>query len=274
MRPYIYMMGYGLFQTLVWMIVAYLSQSLPVTVMFLFRNLIGFLISVTGQPASQFNWQTFRRWRIHLLRASATLFGGLSIFYSVSRIPVADSVAITFLAPIFGSLLSVGFLGEKLTRGIVLKLIGGFVGVYIITGFSAEGDWLGYLGSILGAMMTGLAYVSVKSLSTTEEPRDILYVSYLLMIPVAALLSWHHWVAPSLAELIGLLGIGVAFYFSQLLMAKAFALAPASKVLPADYSRIIFSSALGWLFLQQEFTFHTLLGSLVILVVSLIGDPK
>ncbi len=211
---------------------------------------------------------------MHLIRASATLFGGLSIFYSVTKIPVADSVAITFLAPIFGSLLSIYFLKEKLTSRLLVKLIGGLVGVYVITGFSADGEWIGYASAVMGAFMTGLAYVSVKSLADTETPQDILSVSYLIMIPISGVIAASDWVTPNVNELGWLIAIGVAFYISQLFMAKAFSLAPASKILPVDYTRILFSSFLGFVFLNQDITLLTFIGSLIILLTSLIQEPK
>lgn len=272
MKAYLYMIGYGLSQTIVWILVSYLSSSIAVTVMFLFRNLVGFLISACLSSTQTVNRKTFYRWRTHLIRASATLFGGLSIFYSVTKIPVADSVAVTFLAPIFGSLLSVYFLGEKFTSSLVLKLFGGFIGVLVITGFSAEGDTWGYAASLFGAFMTGVAYVSVKSLSDTESPKDILFVSYFIMLPVATLLAIPDWQVFSIPQLIFLIAIGAAFYLSQTFMAKAFSLAPASKILPVDYLRIIFSSFLGVIFLNQEFTISTLCGAGIILLTSLLRD--
>ncbi|MBN7797327.1 DMT family transporter [Parahaliea mediterranea] len=274
MKAGLFMVGYGLFQTLVWLLVSYLGGSLPVTVMFLFRNLVGLAISLVRQPVSGFNLGTFRRWRMHLLRAAATLCGGLSIFYSVTRIPVADSVAITFLAPICGSLLGVFVLKEAITRHLLFKLVGGIGGVFIITGFGATGDTSGYLAALFGALMTGLAYVSVKRLADTETPSDILNVSYLLMVPCAAALAARDWVTPSATELLWLIALGAAFYLSQLLMASAFSRAPAAKILPLDYTRILFSSALGFLVLDQAITFHTWLGSILILAVTLIPERK
>lgn len=274
MKPYLYMIGYGLSQTVVWILVSYLSSNITIAVMFLFRNLVGFSISVATKPISQINRSTLKRWKMHLTRASATLFGGLSIFYSVTKVPVADSVAITFLAPIFGALLSVHFLKEQLTATLIIKLLGGLIGVYVITGFSADGPWLGYASAIFGALMTGLAYVSVKSLTETETPQDVLAVSYLVMIPVAAVIAASDWVTPNAIELGWLVAIGSAFYLSQLLMAKAFSLAPASKILPIDYTRILFSSFLGFVFLNQDISLSTFLGSLLILLTSLIRERK
>lgn len=272
MKPYLYMIGYGLSQTIVWILVSYLSSSVAVTVMFLFRNLIGFAISAIFSSSVGFNRASLRRWKAHLVRASATLFGGLSIFYSVTKIPVADSVAITFLAPIFGSFLSIFFLKEQFTLSLFLKLFGGFVGVLVITGFSAQGDAMGYAASLFGAFMTGVAYVSVKSLSDTETPRDILFVSYFIMLPIAAILAAGDWVTPSFLQLMFLTAIGVAFYVSQTLMAKAFSLAPAYKILPVDYSRIIFSSLLGMLLLNQAITTSTFIGAGIILLTSILRD--
>lgn len=274
MKPYLFMIIYGLCQTVVWILVSYLSGDITIAVMFLFRNIVGFSISMVRKPIYQINKSTLKRWKMHLTRTSATLFGGLSIFYSVTIIPVADSVAITFLAPVFGSLLSVCFLSEKITKVLAIKLMGGIIGVYVITGFSADGNFIGYVAAVIGALMTGLAYVSVKSLSDSEKPEDILSVSYLIMIPVAAVIAASDWVTPNLNQLGWLIAIGVAFYLSQLFMAKAFSLAPASKVLPVDYTRILFSSLLGFVFLNQNITLNTFIGSILILITSLIKDSK
>ena len=238
--------------------------------MFLFRNLVGFCISVCTNPMPNMLQRSVVWWKMHLIRAGATLIGGLSIFYSVSKIPIADSVAITFLAPTFGSLLSVLFLDEILTKFTILRLVGGLVGVLTITGFSGNGELYGYLAALLGAGMTGVAYISVKALSETEQPKDILYISYLLMLPVAIALSANDWVTPTKVELVWLVCIGVTFFFSQLLMASAFSLAPATKLLPLDYTRVLFSSVLGFFFLGQGIDSATLVGGLLIVATSLI----
>lgn len=274
MKPYLYMISYGLSQTVVWILVSYLSNNNSIAVMFLFRNLVGFAISMVRKPVCKINRTTHKRWKMHLVRASAAFFGGLSIFYSVTKIPVADSVAITFLAPIFGSLLSIYFLKEKLTSRLVIKLIGGLIGVFVITGFNADGEWIGYAAAIVGALMTGLAYVSVKSLANTETPQDILSVSYLIMLPISGIFAATDWVTPNVDQLGWLIAIGLAFYMSQFLMTKAFSLAPASKILPIDYTRILFSSFLGYVFLNQDITLQTFIGSLIILLTSLIQEPK
>ncbi len=272
MKPYLFMIGYGFSQTIVWILVSYLSQSVTVTVMFLARNLVGFVLTFLFAPSKRIPLASFKRWKAHLVRASATLLGGLSIFYSVTKIPVADSVAITFLAPIFGTLLSIIYLKEKLTGSTLVKLAAGFTGVLIITGFSADGDTIGYAAALFGAFMTGVAYVSVKSLSNTESPQNILYISYLVMLPISALLAIDGWETPSYTELFWLLAIGSAFYVAQIFMAKAFSLAPAAKVLPVDYSRIIFSSILGLLFLDQSMTLSTYIGAALILFTSLLRE--
>ncbi|WP_169930713.1 DMT family transporter [Pseudidiomarina aestuarii] len=272
MKPYLYMVGYGLSQTIVWILVSYLSQSVAVTVMFLARNLVGFLLTFLFSANKALPLASFKRWKAHFFRASATLLGGLSIFYSVTKIPVADSVAITFLAPIFGTVLSIFYLGEKLTKATLFKLVVGFIGVFIITGFSAEGDAIGYAAALFGAFMTAVAYVSVKSLSDTESPQTILYVSYLVMVPISALLAIDGWVTPTNTQLLWLLAIGTAFYLAQIFMAKAFSLAPAAKVLPVDYSRIIFSSVLGFVFLNQSMTLSTYIGAAVILLTATLRE--
>jgi drug/metabolite transporter (DMT)-like permease len=274
MRPYFYMLSYAFFQTTVWLFVAYLSHNIPITVMFLFRNLLGFLVSFLRHSTSGLNMGTCKRWKMHLLRAAASLCGGMSIFYSITLIPVADAVAITFLAPIFGTLASALFLGEKLSKTIVIKLVVGFTGVYLITGFSADGTWQGYAASILGALTSGIAYMSVKSLSETEKTNDIVFVSYLLMVPIATLIAIPNWITPTFIELTLLIALGLSFYIAQVMLASALSLAPASKVLPFDYSRILFSSVLGAIFLSQHVSINTYLGALIILAVSLIRERK
>lgn len=272
MKAYLYMAGYGFSQTVVWMLVSYLSSSVAVPIMFFFRNLIGGLIAVFIATDTAFCGKSLYLWKTHLIRASATLFGGLSIFYSVTKIPVADSVAVTFLAPLFGSVLSVCFLGEKFTLTLLLKLIGGIIGVLFITGFSAQGNYLGYAAAVLGAFMTGVAYVSVKKLTETNSAPEILRVSYFIMLPVSTILAVSNWQPLTFEQLILLGSIGIAFYFSQAFMARAFSLAPASKVLPVDYIRVIFSSLLGMLLLDQAVSIMTCLGAGIILFTSVIRE--
>ena len=62
--------------------------------------------------------QTFRKphWRLHIARTSFGWAGVTLMFASVAYIPLADATAISFLNPVFGMMLAIPLLGEKVGR--------------------------------------------------------------------------------------------------------------------------------------------------------------
>jgi len=206
--------------------------------------------------------------KLHLLRAFAAFVGGVSIFYGVSHAPLATVVAITFAAPIFASIFAVYLFGEVISKRQLLSLTAGFFGVMIILRPNLEIESSGLIAAIVAAIMTAIAFLTVKKLSKLESSSSIIAYPFLLILPLSLLMAYADWTTPTLDHIPLLLMMGLGISTAQYCMVKAFGLADASAVLPFDFLRLLVAILIGSLFFDEAIDMWVVIGATVILASS------
>jgi len=261
---------YATIQSIVWGMVRSLGEDLSTSTLFFFRNLIGFLtiiplISKTGLKL--FHTQHIK---LHFLRALAAFGGGISIFYAVSHAPLATVVAITFAAPIFASLFAVYILGEVMNKAQLYSIAFGFIGVMVVLRPTLEEvETSGLLAAMVAAIMTAIAFLTVKKLSCTEPSSTVIAYPFLLILPISMLMAYVDWTLPEMKHVPLLLMMGVGISAGQYCMVKAFSLADANAVLPFDYLRLLVAIIIGSIFFNDVVDIWVVVGASIILLSSL-----
>src|SRR6056297_1574151 len=94
-------------------------------------------------------WRLYRDWRVWL-RAALVAGGIASIMTALRTEPIATVFGAFFVGPLFSYVLSVLFLGEKVTRLQTLMLLAGFGGVLLVVqpGTGGAGLWLAVLAGL------------------------------------------------------------------------------------------------------------------------------
>ncbi len=170
----------------------------------------------------------------------------LTFFYGVSVMPLSDSAALTFTAPLFGTIGAAVFLGERVQARRWIAIAIGFVGVIIVlrpgsVPFS-PGAALVLISTVAFAGVT----VLVKKMSATERTTTVvfyqsLFVSILTIPPAIAF-----WTTPPMGSFVLLVALGVLSTLGWLCFTRAFALADASAILPLEFTRLPFIAVLGY----------------------------
>jgi drug/metabolite transporter (DMT)-like permease len=261
---------YATIQSVVWAIVRFLGEDLSTSTIFFFRNFVGFLtiiplISKNGLQV--FHTQNIK---LHLLRAFAAFGGGISIFYAVSHAPLATVVAITFAAPIFASLFAIYIFGEVMNKAQLYSITLGFLGVMVVLRPSLqEVETSGLLSALLAAIMTAVAFLTVKKLSFSENSSTVIAYPFLLILPISTLMAYVDWTTPEIRHLPLLIMVGIGISAAQYCMVKAFTLADASAVLPFDYLRLLIAVIIGSIFFNDVVDTWVVVGASIILLSSL-----
>jgi len=187
----------------------------------------------------------------HLLRSLVGVGAMFCFFYSYSRMPLADVVAISFAAPVFVVALSVPLLGEQVGPRRWAAVLVGFVGVMVML---QPGP--GLLQSIaliplLGTMFFALAMIVLRKLGRTETSASVAFTFTLSCTLVSGFALPFVWVAPDLLDLAALIAVGLLGGVGQILMTTAFKHGDVAVVAPFEYSSMIWATLFGYVFWSE-----------------------
>ena len=83
--------------------------------------------------------------------------------------------------------------------------------------------------------------------------------------------AFTDWKLPTLADLPGLLALGILGFLAQLFMTKAFRTYEANMVAPIKYVEVLFTLSLGVFVFDESYTFLSLLG-IALIIVGLVAN--
>lgn len=167
---------------------------------------------------------------------------------ALARMPLAETTAIAFTAPLLVALMAGPTLGERLTPlrwGVVAA---GFAGVLLIArpgaGITPDGVALA-----LGAASCFAAYqILTRYLAASESTLTMLFHTALagsVVMTLALPLYWDALVTPPLGDALLICALGILGGTGHLLLTRAFRHAPASLISPFTYLQLVWATLLG-----------------------------
>jgi S-adenosylmethionine uptake transporter len=212
-------------------------------------------------------WPSMATVKIHALRSVVVTIMAALFFWGIGRVPLAQALALTFIAPMIALLLSALFLGEKIGGRSIAGAALAFAGVIVIVLGQARGDLgnqllLGSAAIIGSALCYAVNIVMMRHQALIARPLEInffqclfvilLWLGLISAIGAPALPGTHTgWIV--IASLLSTAG-GLIFSF-------AYARAPASYLATTEYSGFLWASALGWLIFREPVSLYTVAGA-------------
>ncbi len=241
-----------------------LADELPPIEIVLFRNLFSFICMVPWLAMSGLSVMRTSHQKLYLGRSIVGFTSMCLWFTGVAYLPLNESTALSFTAPLFASLGAVIFLGEVIRLRRWTATIIGFLGTMIILrpGF-AELTWA--QGIILASTVTsGINTVMVKQLTRTESPNAIVTYMTLYALPFSMIAAAFVWVTPPLHTWPYILMLGGFATIGHLCLTRAFVCMDATSVVALDFSRLPFVALIAWLAFDETPDFWTWIGAAVI----------
>ncbi len=234
------------------------AVSLAIVLIFMAPKANGFAMVRTRRPIE------------HLLRGVCSAIELLAFYIAISLIPLPTAMSIVSASPIFGTLLGVIVLRERLKLGGWIAIMTGFAGVLlVIQPEEGVGSFYGTIAVLTSVVLWTTAQLLARRLSTTESSHTILFyyaaVGTLLM---GAILPFV-WVTPTPIEWAAMAAVGALGCMGQYLLVLAFRFAPMSLVAPFEYSALIWASLYGWLFWGDVLGTIALVGVVIIVAACL-----
>lgn len=229
-----------------------------------------FVIAARGR-----DWGLLRTKRFpgHVVRAfTGTMAQGCS-FYALTVLPLAEQTALTYTTPLFVTLLSIPFLGEKVGIHRWSAVLLGFAGIMVIAlgegAFQGGGmpDTVIAVGmgvAVMQGVWSAMTTLLVRSLSATESSATIVLWQSLLMTLFTLVALPFVWATPSFSELVLLVLVGLVGGVAQVMLTEAYASAQVSALGPYSYTSILWSVAIGWVVFADTPGWSTIAGAALI----------
>jgi drug/metabolite transporter (DMT)-like permease len=234
------------------------------------RSVIGWFILLPLVLASGgFAAMRTKRPLQHIGRNVVHYAGQFAWLQALTMIPLAQLISIEFTTPIWGALLAVLFLGERMSLRKVAAILLGLIGVLVIVRPGATTVDPGHLIMLAGAVGFGISVVMVKSLTRTDSVVAIIFWMLIIQSVIGLVPAIAVWRSPDTWMWPWILLVSFTGMSSHFCMARALSYAEATVVMPMDFLRLPLSALIGFLLYSERIDLFTAVGAALILTGNL-----
>ena len=203
---------------------------------------------------------------LHLGRAIIGITAMSLFFISIRYVPLVEMQTISFSSVFFISILSVFFLGEKIGYRRIIAVIVGFIGVVIILNpGSAIFSNYSFL-PLIASFFLSIAVIFLKKILLTNNNILSVWIFTAFCTVISLFFYDDTWIWPQGYDLIFMIASGFLGFIAQICLTKSFQMADASLLAPLDFSSVIWSFLIGYVFFQEFITLNVLFGGLIIIM--------
>lgn len=231
------------------------------------RSAVNLAMSIVLYLPQRAPWPTPQTVRLHVSRSIVVTLMAALFFWGIARVPLAQGIALTFIAPVLAMLLAAWTLDEQIGRRSLLGALLAFSGVIVIVLGQARAHvgnniLLGVAAIICSALCYAVNIVLMRHQALAAKPLEINFfqsltvmVLWLLVVPLVGM--------PSLPgpEARWILVAALLSTSGTLLFAWGYARGPASYLAVTEYSGFLWASLMGWLVFAERVSLYTALGA-------------
>jgi drug/metabolite transporter (DMT)-like permease len=206
------------------------------------------------------------RWPLHLLRGAISIVMLAMFVFGLQKLPLTETYAIFFVAPLLITALSAPLLGERIDAARWWAIAAGLTGVLVVLRPTAAGMLtLGGLAVLLAAGGYAVSAIAIRIISRTDSMESLMFWLISMLAVGSALLAWPQWVTIRPQDFWVVAGVGVTGFCGQFGVTYAFRHGEASVVAPFEYTALLWGIMLDRLLWQTTPDRVTLLGSAIII---------
>lgn len=224
--------------------------------------------------------------RIHAVRSFFVAAMAICFFWALARLPMAEAIALAFVAPLMALYMAAFFLGEKIgPRSIAASLLGLVGVIVIVAGKLGRGDYepeaLWAVGAVfLSAIFYAYNLILARRQAKMAEPLEIAFFQNLFVTLILAVGAPWFLVVPGADHAPAIGGAALLATASLMCLSWAYARAETQILATTEYTGFLWAMLFGWYFYTEPVTLPTLAGAMLIVAACLIvarkaphGDP-
>jgi S-adenosylmethionine uptake transporter len=242
----------------------------------MWRNCVGALLMGVLFVGTRQKWPPVYLLKIHLWRSIVVAVMAVSFFWSLTKLPLAEAIGLSFIAPVIALYLAAVMLKETIGKEAIWASLAGLGGVAIIMAGRLSGHYTmdhiwGAAAVLFSAVVFAYNLILARQQAQVAGPIEIAFFQNLFVALTLGL------VAPWFLQPFGMsdapmVGASAALaVISLLLLSWAYARAEAQILIPVEYTAFVWAAFFGWLFFAEPVTLPVLLGTALIVGGSLIA---
>jgi S-adenosylmethionine uptake transporter len=245
----------------------------------LWRTLAGVLIGGTVFFCRRRAWPSPAALKLHLVRGICSAGMAILFFWGLARVPMAQAVALSFVAPLIALFLAAWLLHERIGRRAILASLFGFAGVLVIlsgqtrAGLGPEA-FRGAVAILASAGLYAYNIVLMRQQALVADPVEVAFFMSLIMAGCFLLPAPFIGSMPPAHLLVPIVGAALLAVMSLLLLSWAYARAEAQHLVPVEYTGFVWAASFGWLLFGEPVRALTFIGAAMIVAACLAAGRR
>ena len=258
----IYIILAQIFFTTLDMAVKFVSEDYALHQITLIRAIVSILFTliILVPLDGGYKYLLSKRLGLHLMRGFGIVVANLCFFTALVTIPLAETTAIFFIAPLLITALSVFLIGEKVGLRSWIAVFVGFLGVVIMFRPDLGFFNAAYLLPLVAALVYSLVQIATRIMGEAEKASTMVFYIQLNHLFFSGLIGLifgsgnladkskpinyyllRAWKIPNWEDLIIMIGIGLLGGLGAYFISNAYRISKAGIVAPFEYVAIPFA---------------------------------
>ena len=209
---------------------------------------------------------------LHLKRGLTSAAMATSFFWGLKFLPLAEGMAISFIAPLIALYLAAVMLGERVGRRAVIASVLGLAGVLVIAGarlgsggYSRDAA-LGIAAILFSAVLYAWNLILQRQQALLAPPREVATFQALFTSLFLGLLAPWLLHLPDLPVALLISAAALLATVALMLISWGYGRAETQVLLPIEYSAFIWAAIIGWFMFHEALTWPTVAGAVLIVI--------
>jgi S-adenosylmethionine uptake transporter len=209
--------------------------------------------------------------RLHFLRGGIVAVMAILWFWGITMVPLAEAIALSFIAPLIALYLASLILGEKIRPQAIIGSVLGLAGVSVMLATRASGHYganamTGATAILCSAVLYAFNLVLMRKQALVASPVEVGFfqnlTTGLFLMLVAPLFA----VVPAIEHAPPIILSALLALFSLLVLSWAYARAEAQSLLVVEYTGFGWGAFFGWLVFGEAIRPAVLAGTTLIII--------
>jgi S-adenosylmethionine uptake transporter len=216
-------------------------------------------------------WPDRPTMRLHLARGILGSGMAFLFFWGLARVPIAQAIALAFIAPLIALYLAAVLLKESVSSRILGGSLVAFAGVLVIFIGQARAELgrealLGSLAILASAVCYAINIILMRRQAQAASPVEVgFFQSFIMAAVLVLILPLAGGVPlPPADQIAFVLLAAFLATASLLLLSWAYARAQASYLATTEYTSFLWAALFGWIFFNESVSAFTVAGAAMI----------